>query len=164
MTEQTIAIPRSLRLCDVQIGDTLPTLVVPITPRVVIQGAASTRDWQPQHHDYEWAMAKTGSNVFLNTPNQAGWIERYLTDWAGPKARLGKLAFDMKATSVPGDDLTFNGEVTAIDTDEHGTTFVDVALELSVEGTVKTFCTARLAIPTDDGDNPWTRDAATWKP
>ena len=41
------------------------------------------------HHDYDFAVNRNGvKNIFVNTPNQAAWFERYLTDWTGPKGRL----------------------------------------------------------------------------
>ena len=145
---------------DVTPGTTVPTLVVEVTPRVVIMGASSSRDWQPQHHDHAWAVEKVGPRgIFLNTPNQAGWIERYLTEWAGPKARLGRLRFRMRRPVCPGDELHFDGTVTAV---EDG--WVDLDVLLTVEGEVVTKCTARLAVPTDNDDNPWSRSGDDWRP
>lgn len=145
---------------DVREGTALPALVVPITPRVVIMGASASRDWQPQHHDHAWAVAKVGPRgIFLNTPNQAGWIERYLTEWAGPKARLGRLRFRMRRPVCPGDELHFNGTVTAVDGG-----WVDLDILLTVDGEVVTKCTARLAVPTDSDDNPWSRTGDDWRP
>jgi len=66
---------------NVKPGDALPRLEVTVSARMVIMGASSSRDWQPQHHDHAWAVNRAGTrDIFLNTPNQAGWIERYLTD------------------------------------------------------------------------------------
>ena len=37
------------------------------------------------HHDQDFAQQRNGvRDIFLNTPNQAAWFERYLTDWTGP--------------------------------------------------------------------------------
>ena len=42
------------------------------------------------HHDKDFAVHRNGTrDIFLNTPNQAAWFERYLTDWSGPHGRLG---------------------------------------------------------------------------
>lgn len=49
----------------------------------VVLGAVANRDWRPMHHDFKFATERNGvANIFLNTPNQAAWFERYLTDWA----------------------------------------------------------------------------------
>lgn len=119
-------------------------------------GASSSRDWQPQHHDRAWAIERAGTrDIFLNTPNQAGWIERYVTDWTGPYGRLGRLRFRMKRPVCPGDRLVFSGVVTNA---EPG--WADLDVTLTVGETVVTECTARVAVP--DGDNPWTRNE--WRP
>ena len=144
----------------VDVGHSLPTLVVQVTPRVVIMGASASRDWQPQHHDHAWAVAKVGPRgIFLNTPNQAGWIERYLSEWAGPTARLGKLRFRMRRPVCPGDTLHFDGTVTAVNHQ-----WVDLDLSLTVDGDVVTTCAARLALPVDGTDNPWSRSGDDWRP
>ena len=155
------ALAIGLTTAEISAGQALPTLVVPITPRVVIMGASSSRDWQPQHHDHAWAVEKVGPRgVFLNTPNQAGWIERYLTQWAGPTARLGKMRFRMRRPVCPGDRLHFDGTVTEVD----AAGWVDVEVLLTVGDEVVTKCTARLALPTTPDDNPWSRRGDDWSP
>ncbi len=142
-------------------GDKLPTLEVKIRARHVVMGASSSRDWQPQHHDTHWAVERVKvKDIFLNTPNQAGWIERYLTDWTGPKGRLAKMRFKMKKSVCAGDVLVFNAGVTGVSDDG----FVDVDIELSVDGEVATECTARIAVPTSADDDPWQRRGDDWRP
>ena len=143
------------------VGDALPELVVEVTPRTVIMGASSSRDWQPQHHDHAWAVAKVGPRgIFLNTPNQAGWIERYLTSWAGPAARLGRMRFRMRRTVCPGDELHVNGTVTGVADDG----WVDLDVTLTVAGEAVTTCSARLCLPRSSDDNPWSRHGDDWRP
>jgi hypothetical protein len=145
----------------VQPGDILPPLEVKILARHVVMGASSSRDWQPQHHDTHWATERVKvKDIFLNTPNQAGWIERYLTDWTGPRGRLGRVRFKMKRSICAGEVLTFNATVTNATDDG----WVDLDVVLSVEGEVATECTARIAIPTSDDDDPWQRRGDDWRP
>ena len=142
-------------------GDKLPTLEQRILARHVVMGASSSRDWQPQHHDTHWAVERVKvKDIFLNTPNQAGWIERYLTDWTGPKGRLAKVRFKMKESVCAGDVLVFNAVVTDVSDDG----FVDVDIELTVDGEIATECTARIAIPTSEDDDPWARRGEDWRP
>ena len=50
-------------------------------------GALATRDWRPMHHDRDFAIERNGArDIFLNTPNQQAWFERFVTDWTGPSA------------------------------------------------------------------------------
>ena len=81
-------------------------------------GALASRDWRPMHHDYKFATERNGvADIFLNTPNQAAWFERYVTDWAGPAAQIRKVAIRLGAPNYPGDTMTFTGEVTHADAD-----------------------------------------------
>jgi hypothetical protein len=154
----------------VSAGDALPRLEVKVTARMVIMGASSSRDWQPQHHDHDWAVNRAGTrDIFLNTPNQGGWIERYLTDWTGPLGRLGKMRFRMRRSICAGDALAFEGVVRAVTTDAAGTTWAgttwaDVDVVLTVGEERATECVARVALPRDENDNPWKRSGDAWTP
>ena len=150
---------------DVATGDVLPTLDVQILARHVVMGASSSRDWQPQHHDTHWAVERVKvKDIFLNTPNQAGWIERYLTDWTGSNGRLGKVRFKMKASVCAGDVLTFNATVTDKSKDAAGIGWIDLDVRLSVGDVLATECTARIAVPTSSEDDPWQRRGDDWRP
>lgn len=158
-------VPPDLLAGDVTVGDVLPRLAIEVTPRTVVMGASASRDWQPQHHDLRHCTEVAGlSDIFLNTPHQAGFFERYLTDWAGPHARLGRLQFRMRRTVVPGDTMVFAGTVTGIGTDDAGTTWVDVDVDLRVGDEVATTCRARVAVPTRPADRPWQRRGNAWTP
>ena len=119
------------------------------------------------HHDHDFAVNRNGtSDIFLNTPNQAAWFERYLTDWTGPKGRLGRMKFRMEGSVFPGDTMVLDGTV---DRRSRPTTpgaagsTCDVTL--TVDGDLKTDCTARVALPVDADDNPWARTRGDqWQP
>jgi acyl dehydratase len=150
---------------DVNAGDELPPLSYDVTATTVVLGALAARDWRPMHHDYKFATERNGvQDVFLNTPNQAAWFERYLTDWTGPRGRLGRMTFRMKGSVFPGDTMTFAGTVDSVEVDPVGCAWVQVAVALSVGDDVKTTCSARIAVPTDDNDNPWARKGDNWRP
>jgi acyl dehydratase len=160
-----VTAPGRLTVADVQTGDRLPRLEVPVTARTVVMGASSSRDWQPQHHDHAWAVSRAGTkDIFLNTPNQAGWIERYLTDWTGPYGRLGRLQFRMRRSIYPGDTMTFGGVVQSVTVDHTGCAWVDLKVELTVDGEAATECTARVAIPATADSNPWRFGPDAWRP
>jgi acyl dehydratase len=147
------------------IGDLLPSLEVKILARHVVMGASASRDWQPQHHDTHWAVERVKvKDIFLNTPNQAGWIERYLTDWTGPKGRLGRMRFKMKRSICAGETLRFDGRVTDATVDESGCHWAGVEVRLTVNGELATECTVRVAVPTTDDDDPWRRRGEDWRP
>jgi acyl dehydratase len=154
-----------LSLCDVREGDALPPLSYTVTATTVVLGALATRDWRPMHHDHDFAVNRNGTkDIFLNTPNQAAWFERFLTDWTGPTGRLGRVQFRMKSSVFPGDTMVFDGNVTSVSTDDTGCGWVEVAVALRVGDRVCTECSARIAVPTAADDNPWTRRADRWRP
>ena len=156
---------RNLTVESVQKGDALPTLAYDVTASTVVLGALASRDWRPMHHDKDFAVNRNGTqDIFLNTPNQAAWFERYLTDWTGPKGRLGKIQFRMKASVFPGDTMEFNGTVSAVETDESGCGWANVELKLTVGEKTVTDCTAKIALPVSDADNPWKRIGKNWQP
>ena len=152
-------------LADVAVGDALAPLAHDVTATTVVLGALASRDWRPMHHDYDFAVNRNGTkDIFLNTPNQAAWFERYLTDWTGPGGRLGRMTFRMKGSVYPGDTMVLHGTVTGTEIDDTGCGWVSVDVTMSVDGEAKTTCAARIAVPTNPGDNPWARPAERWKP
>ena len=150
---------------EIKQGDELPPLSVDVSATTVVLGALATRDWRPMHHDRDFAIHRSGTqDIFLNTPNQAHWFERCLTDWTGPLGRLGRMKFRMRNSVFPGDTMTFRGVIEKVETDDVGCSWAEVALSLLVNEKVMTQCTARIAVPTRPGDNPWQRRGDDWKP
>jgi acyl dehydratase len=160
----TSVVPRLL-LDDVSVGDELTPLHYAVTATTVVLGALATRDWRPMHHDKDFAVERNGTqDIFLNTPNQAAWFERYLTDWTGPLGRLARVTFRMKGSVFPGDTMVLSGTVESTSVDEVGCGFVTVAVTLAVDGDIKTTCAARVAVPRSANDNPWARRGDQWRP
>jgi acyl dehydratase len=152
-------------LADVKPGDELKPLVYDVTATTVVLGALATRDWRPMHHDYHFAVERNGvKDIFINAPNQAAWFERYITDWTGPRGRLGRVTFRMKGSVFPGDTMVLAGIVRAVDVDETECGWAELDVTLSVDGETKTTCAVRVAIPTAPDDNPWARRGDRWRP
>jgi len=152
-------------LATVNEGDSLPELPIDVNATLVILGALASRDWRPMHHDRDFAIHRNGvKDIFLNTPNQAAWFERYITDWTGPYGRLGRMKFRMKASVFPGDRMVFRGSVRSVGKDGAGCGWAELAIELAVGEKLVTHCDARVALPVSEGDNPWRRKGAQWKP
>ena len=86
----------------VKSGDALPDFSYDVTTTTVILGALATRDTRPMHHDKDFAINRNGTkDIFPTTPNQSTWFERYVSDWSGPRSRLGKMHFRMKDSVYP---------------------------------------------------------------
>lgn len=156
---------RKLTLDQVREGEKLPELAIEVTATTVVLGALASRDWRPMHHDRDFAQKRNGiRDIFVNTPHNAAYFERYITDWTGPYGRLGRIHFRMKDSVFPGDTMVFFGSVQKVETDATGCGWVELALELRVDRKVTTACTARVALPTHEQDNPWSRHGEDWRP
>jgi acyl dehydratase len=154
-----------LLLGDVTNGAKLPVLEKEVKPVTVVLGAMASRDWRPQHHDYKFATENNGlDNIIMNTPNLAAWFERYLTDWTGPRGRLGRIKFRMKDSVYPGETMRFVGTVTGVEALDDEVGWVDVGIELSAGDKLCVGCEARIALPRTPDANPWKLKGEDWKP
>lgn len=154
-----------LTIDQVRVGDELPPLSYDVTSTTVVLGALASRDWRPQHHDFHFATERNGvKDIFLNSPNQLAWFERYLTDWSGPSGRLGRLSFRMIDSIFPGDTMVFTATISAVDTDDVGCGWVGIDIAVKVGDKTCTTCTGRIALPTTPDDNPWARRGERWIP
>jgi acyl dehydratase len=152
-----------LTLDRVSVGDTLPTLRYDVTATTIVLGALAARDWRPMHHDHDFAVNRNGTrDIFMNTPNQAAWFERYVTDWTGPLGRLGRMKFRMKGSVFPGDTMVLDATVQQVTVDGTGCGWVELLVALTVDDELKTDCIVRVALPTDPTDNPWHRRGDQW--
>jgi acyl dehydratase len=156
---------KSLTLDQIQAGAQLPELAIDVSATTVVLGALASRDFRPMHHDKDFAVGRNGvRNIFINTPHNAAYFERYITDWTGPKGRLGKIQFRMKDSVFPGDTMVFHGKVEKVGKDAAGCGWVDLSVWLTVGDKTTTECTARIAVPTAADDNPWKRRGEQWRP
>jgi hypothetical protein len=154
-----------LLLGDVHVGDDVPSLSHDVTATTVVLGAFGGRDWRPMHHDHQFAVERNGvRDIFLNTTAQAGFFERFVTDWTGPAGRLGRLGFAMRSPVFPGETLVVRGKVAAVDIDDTGCGWVELEFVLDVDGAPRSTGSARVALPTTPDDNPWARRGERWKP
>jgi acyl dehydratase len=103
----------SLRYDDVQVGDELPPLEVPLTRTLIVATAIASRDYQDVHHDPTLAVERGSPDIFMNILSTNGFVGRFVTDWAGPDATIRKVSIRLGAPNHPGDTMTMTGSVTA---------------------------------------------------
>jgi len=154
---------------DVAVGQRLPALTVDITTTRVVMGSAASGDWAPAHHDPTFAMVEIGvAGIFLSTAAQDLWFERYVTDWTGPRGRLGRLSLRMRRPITAGSTLVIDGEVTSVGVDVLGCGWIGLNLEAAVDGdperVVASSAEARVAVPIRPDDDPWSRRGDRWAP
>ena len=117
------------------------------------------------HPNRDLAINRHGTrDIFLNTPNQAAWYERYVNDGTGRTGRLGRMTSRMDTPVFPGDLMSFNATVNLVGTDDAGCGWIDLDVALTVGDGVATTCTTRVAVPGDAQDKPWSRHGDDWRP
>jgi hypothetical protein len=98
---------------EVEVGDELPTLVLPITRTLIVSGAIASRDYQDVHHDTLLAKERGSKDIFMNILTTNGLVGRYVTDWSGPRSRLHEVNIRLGAPNYPDCTMTLTGMVTA---------------------------------------------------
>ena len=153
------------KLLEPRFGMRLPELVLPITRKLIIMGAAATRDWQPQHHDPDWAREANLPDIIMNNYTQAGLISRFVTDWSGPLGRIGRLRFAMRRPICPGGIATFSGMVVDVTAEQDEMIWVNIDIEVLVAEKTVTTATVKLALPaTARSPSPWHCPTVQWRP
>ena len=93
------------------IGTELPELRIDVTPTFVVSTAIATRDYQDVHHDRDAAVARGSKDIFLNILTDTGLVQRFVTDWAGPKAVVRKISLKLGVPCYANETLVFTGRV-----------------------------------------------------
>jgi len=106
-----MSVTESPRASSVNAGDALPDFTLDLTSTMVVAGAIASRDFMPAHHDPAFAKGQGAPDIFLNILTTNGYIARYVTDWAGPEARLTDIKIRLGAPAIPGKALRFTGQV-----------------------------------------------------
>ena len=101
----------------VEVGTKLPELKLYGDPTFIVSTAIATRDYQDVHHDRDKAHAKGSKDIFVNILTDTGLVQRFITDWAGPAARIKTIGLRLGVPWYAYDTVTFSGEVTAVDGD-----------------------------------------------
>jgi acyl dehydratase len=98
----------------VEKGALLPELPIAVTRTLIIAGAIASRDFQDVHHDPVLARQRGSKDIFMNILTTNGLVGRYVTDWAGPNARITKVSIRLGAPNYPDDTMVMTGEVSRV--------------------------------------------------
>ena len=94
-----------------------PRTFGPITRTDIVRYAGASGDFNPIHHDEHFATGAGFPTVFSIGMYQAALLATFATDWLGPE-NVRRFTVRFKEQVWPGDELTCNGTVTAIDGDQ----------------------------------------------
>ena len=101
----------------VTVGEKLPELAIYGDPTFIVSSAIATRDYQDVHHDPDLAQEKGSKDIFVNILTDTGLVQRFVTDWAGPRAVLKSIKLKLGVPWYAYDTLVLSGEVTAVEND-----------------------------------------------
>ena len=96
-------------------GDALPPLSIHADPTFVVSTALATRDFQDVHHDRDKARQRGSEDIFVNILTDTGLVQRYITDWAGPRAVVRSISLRLGVPWYAYDTLTLTGTVAGVD-------------------------------------------------
>jgi len=142
------SMPSCLSALNAAVGDALPELRIPVSRTFIVAAALASQDYQDVHHDPGLAVERGAKDIFMNILTSNGLVERFVREWAGPRAVVKRIRIRLGAPSYPGDELVLTGEVTASDTDA-GTIEIEVeaknSLGTHLSGSVALACSAHAA-------------------
>jgi acyl dehydratase len=99
----------------IAVGQALPELAIPITASAIVAGAIATNDYENVHHDKAAAQATGVPDIFMNILTTNGLVQRYVSDWSGPSARIASVEIRLGAPNFVGDTMRMTGEVARVD-------------------------------------------------
>jgi acyl dehydratase len=142
----------TLRFEDVAVGDVLPELPIPLDRTLIVATAIASRDYQDVHHDPGLAVERGSPDIFMNILSTNGFVGRFVTDWAGPGARIESVSIRLGAPNHPGDTMTLTGAVTAVEvpgTRDDGRGVVELSVRGANSRGDHVTGTVRLSLPLD---------------
>ncbi len=87
----------------------LPRASITLDRLGVIACTTACNDFRAGHYDPDLARAIGMRDIFTDIPTSAGLAARYVTDWAGPRARLLELDVALGVPFCAGDTLMLTG-------------------------------------------------------
>jgi len=131
----------------VQVGDTLPPLVLPpITRTMLALFAGASGDHNPIHIDIDFARAAGMPDVLAHGMLSMAWLGRLLTLWA-PQRDLREFGVRFTAMTRVGERITCTGRV-AKKLERDGERLVEVEVKaMNDAGEVKVAGDALIALP-----------------
>ena len=127
---------RQLKWSDVEAGHQVPRVTLSMNFSRVLISAILTIDYFTGHHDVEFARRQGRKSIYVNTVTYCGFIDRTVTDWAGPETFIVRRSFSMSKPVCAGDEMYAEGRVAQVYLDDTGRRLVDIDLEVGTQAGV----------------------------
>jgi uncharacterized protein len=139
--------PADTRWDNVEVGDSMPPLLMPITVTRCVFMASASRDFAPQHHNTWYCHNKSKTReMFLGTHFNLGMLSRFMTDYGGPLSTVRRIQLQMKRTIGAGEDYMMSGVITR-KWQADGEKLVDMDIRIDTELGPGYICSGTLALP-----------------
>ena len=137
----------TLAFDSVEVGDTLPPLVLPPVSRAMLAlYAGASGDHNPMHIDIDFARQAGAPDVFAHGMLSMAWLGRLLTNWA-PQRNLREFSVRFNAMTHVGERIVCTGRV-ADKLERDGERLVRVEVKTTNDqGEVKLAGDALIALP-----------------
>lgn len=110
---------------DVEAGSTLPVVAMEVTYKICILHVGAGWDYMPGHHNPDYARAQGQPTVFVNTLFHQSFVDRVVTDWAGPLTFINRRKIAMKGSICAGDHIEGHGVVKRVYRSDDGEGRID---------------------------------------
>jgi len=132
---------------DVAEGEAIPRIPTEVSLKRVIMDAASTWDYFPGHHNVDYARSQGQKTIYINTMFFQGFIDRVITDWAGPQTWIARRKMTMQRSIYAGDTMWGEGKVVRRWIDDEGRHLIDVEINVGNDDGVACPATATTGLP-----------------
>jgi acyl dehydratase len=132
---------------DVNEGDAIPRVTTEVSLKRVIMDAAATWDYFPGHHNVDYAREQGQKTIYINTMFFQGFIDRVVTDWAGPQTWIVRRKMTMQRSIYAGDTMFGEGKVTRKWVDDDGRRLIDVDIAVGNDDGVACPASATILLP-----------------
>jgi acyl dehydratase len=127
-----------------------PLVVGPLTRTDLVRYAGASGDFNPIHHDEQFALAAGLPAPLSLGMLQAGMLATWATDWLGA-ANIRRFRVRFADRVFPGDTVTCAGRVISSTVDESGATTFELELECATQtGTVAVRAWATFVLPASE--------------
>lgn len=96
---------------DVEPGHELADIRLTLDWTAMVLQVSGSQDWNPIHHDFDFASDSGMPTIFYNTGWTTGLLGRLLTDWAGPRGWVEAISFQMRGMNAQGTEARAYGIV-----------------------------------------------------
>ncbi|MFL2985819.1 MAG: MaoC/PaaZ C-terminal domain-containing protein [Candidatus Poriferisodalaceae bacterium] len=102
-------------MATVEVGDELPVMHKRAEEAELFLYSAASFNPHRIHYDRAYANYEGHEDIVVHGPLQGSWLTQFITDWAGPNARLLSVQWQNRASAFVAEELRFSGSVISVD-------------------------------------------------